>query len=102
MKTNSYRLSGVTPLGICYTQNLHAVLKAFLLILILALLRFTSLKMAQSRSRGEMLMSIYLFLSSLAETFWAMIISYAVGTSMSPRICKYGARENISNMLVFQ
>ena len=34
-------------------------------------------------------MSICLYLSSIVETFWAMIISYAVGTSMSPRVYKF-------------
>lgn len=86
-------LLGATLLGVCLTQDLCVLPIALLVVVCLGLIRFLSLKLIPYKAKGEMpikkwVLNMRQLLSALTETVWAMLVSYTVGTSLSPIVHK--------------
>jgi len=79
---------------VCFTQGSRTILIASLIASAFGILRFVSYKFTSPSLKGEMPMrkkvfhNVKLLTAATLESIWAMLVSYAVGTSLSPIVHK--------------
>ena len=81
--------SGATLLGVCLTQGLWKLLIASLVVSVLGFMRFVILKLDETKEKTPMTdgsSDVRMPMASMIETTWAMLVSYTVGTSLSPKV----------------
>lgn len=89
-----YDLPGSTLLGVCFTQGSRTLLIPSLTASAFGILRFVIYKLTGPSLKGEMPMrkkvfnNAKLLTAATLESIWAMLVSYAVGTSLSPIVHK--------------